>query len=221
VAPEAVLVTGDLTDDGDPRTYARVRELLAPLPVPVHPIPGNHDDRDALREAFADHPGIASADGFLQYAVTVGGLRVLLCDTLVPGTPGGRLDEERLAWLASALEDPAPTLVALHHPPIHIGIGEFDAIGLPPGDVAALAEVLRGRDHVLRVTAGHIHRVITGTCGGVPVTVAPSAWRPAVLDLGPGGRAVVSDDEPPGYALHLLADDGALVTHAAVLAAAG
>jgi DNA-binding LacI/PurR family transcriptional regulator len=61
--PDAVLVTGDLTDDGDPRSYARVRELLAPLAVPVHPIPGNHDDRDALREAFADHPGVAGSDG--------------------------------------------------------------------------------------------------------------------------------------------------------------
>ena len=88
--PDAVLLTGDLTDDGDPRSYARVRELLAPLTVPVHPIPGNHDDRDALRAAFLDHPGVAGADGFVQYAITCGPLRVLMLDTLVPGTPGGR-----------------------------------------------------------------------------------------------------------------------------------
>jgi 3',5'-cyclic AMP phosphodiesterase CpdA len=215
--PGAVLVTGDLTDDGDPRSYARVRELLAPLTVPVHPIPGNHDDRDALREAFADHPGVAGADGFVQYATACGPLRILMLDTLVPRSPAGRLDAERLAWLAGELEDPAPTLIAMHHPPIPTGIGEFDTIGLPEQDVAALAELLHGRSHVLRVTAGHIHRVITSAVGGVPVVVAPSAWREAVLDLGPGGRAVVSDTEPPGYALHVLTDGGALVTHAAVL----
>ena len=68
--PDAVLLTGDLTDDGDPRSYARVRELLAPLAVPVHPIPGNHDDRDALREAFADHPGVVpvGSEPFLDRA---------------------------------------------------------------------------------------------------------------------------------------------------------
>ena len=70
---------------------------------------------------------------------------------------------------------------------------------------------------MLRVVGGHIHRVITATVGGVPVCVAPSAWRQAVLDLGPDGRAVVDDGEPPGYALHLLTEDGAVVTHAAVI----
>jgi Icc protein len=218
--PDALLVTGDLTDDGDPRSYARVRELLAPLTVPVHPIPGNHDDRDALREAFADHPGVTATDGFLQYAVDCDGVRVLMCDTLVPGSPAGSFGEERREWLAGAL-DGTPTIIAMHHPPTLTGIAEFDTIGLPAGDVAALVELLDGRDDVLRVVAGHIHRLITATVGGgvggVQVFVAPSAWRQAVLDLGPDGRAEVDEGEPAGYALHLLTDGGALVTHAAVL----
>jgi 3',5'-cyclic-AMP phosphodiesterase len=145
-------------------------------------------------------------------------VRVLMCDTLVPGSPAGSFGEERRAWLAGAL-DGTPTIVAMHHPPIPTGIAEFDTIGLPAADVAALAELLGGRDEVLRVVGGHIHRVITATVGGVAVTVAPSAWRQAVLDLGPEGRAVVEEGEPAGYALHLLTDGGALVTHAAVLRA--
>ena len=58
-APVAVLLTGDLTYDGNPAEYERVRELLEPLAMPVHPIPGNHDRRENLRAAFSDHPGIA------------------------------------------------------------------------------------------------------------------------------------------------------------------
>jgi 3',5'-cyclic-AMP phosphodiesterase len=187
--------------------------------VPVHPIPGNHDDREALRDAFADHPGVAASEGFVQYEARCGGLRVLLCDTLEPGGDGGRYDDERRAWLQRALaEDGAPTIVAMHHPPIVTGIRAWDDIGLPDADREALAALLRERRSVLRVAAGHIHRVITSDVGGVPVAVAPSAWRQAALDLRPDGEIVLGDDRP-GYALHVLTDGGALLTHAAVLQA--
>jgi 3',5'-cyclic AMP phosphodiesterase CpdA len=51
-APDAVLLSGDLAADGRPEEYARVRELVAPLAMAVHALPGNHDDRAALRAAF-------------------------------------------------------------------------------------------------------------------------------------------------------------------------
>src|SRR5213593_2929731 len=54
-APDLVLITGDLVDAGKPEEYAHLRAILAPLPMPVYLIPGNHDARNALRGAFADH----------------------------------------------------------------------------------------------------------------------------------------------------------------------
>src|SRR5688500_6574335 len=53
--PDAVAVTGDLTDSGSRQEYASLRRLLAPLDMPLYLIPGNHDVREALREAFPDH----------------------------------------------------------------------------------------------------------------------------------------------------------------------
>src|SRR6266851_489246 len=53
--PDIVIATGDLVEGGKPEEYARLKRLLAPLAMPVHLIPGNHDARDALREVFADH----------------------------------------------------------------------------------------------------------------------------------------------------------------------
>ena len=41
-------------DLGRPEEYAWLRELLAPLSLPLVVVPGNHDDRDAMRAAFAD-----------------------------------------------------------------------------------------------------------------------------------------------------------------------
>lgn len=52
--PHIVVATGDLTDKGSAKEYTYLRELLAPLGCPIFLIPGNHDERDALREAFAD-----------------------------------------------------------------------------------------------------------------------------------------------------------------------
>src|SRR2546423_695674 len=55
--PDLVLATGDLTDSGRAEEYAHLRELLAPLPMPVYFIPGNHDERADLPEPGA--PGRA------------------------------------------------------------------------------------------------------------------------------------------------------------------
>ena len=41
--PDAVAITGDLTDLGQPGEYVVLRELLAPLTMPVYVIPGNHE----------------------------------------------------------------------------------------------------------------------------------------------------------------------------------
>jgi 3',5'-cyclic-AMP phosphodiesterase len=126
------------------------------------------------------------------------------------------MDEARVAWLAGALDAGRPTLVAMHHPPFATGIAEFDRIGLPEADRAALVGLLGGRPEVLRIVSGHIHRALTGAVGGVPAIVAPSSWRQLVLDLRPDAPLVLRDGDPPGYALHLLAGDG-LVSHAVVL----
>ena len=50
--PDAVIVSGDLVEDAQDSEYERVRELLEPFDVPVHVLPGNHDDRDALHRHF-------------------------------------------------------------------------------------------------------------------------------------------------------------------------
>lgn len=64
--PDAVLVSGDVADHGTAAEYERARELLAPLATPVHVLPGNQDDHDALREHFGCEP---------RYAVGWGALR--------------------------------------------------------------------------------------------------------------------------------------------------
>src|SRR5712692_163669 len=67
--PDLVVATGDLVDGGRPEEYRRLRQLLSPLPMPVYLMAGNHDDRAALRSAFADHDYLPRDGAFLQYVV--------------------------------------------------------------------------------------------------------------------------------------------------------
>lgn len=210
-APACVLLTGDLADGGEPEQYVRLRELLAPLPMPVHPIPGNHDDRDALRAAFADHPLVAATDSYVQYAVELDGLRVLLCDTTIAGELGGVLDGPRLSWLATELEAAAdtPVVVAMHHPPFDTGIAAMDAIGLQ--GASDLAALLARHPGVRLVVCAHAHRAVMATAGGRPVFLCPSTSVAIALDLRPGVPGTLVR-EPPAFALHLHRN-GAIVSH--------
>ena len=185
--PDAVLVSGDLAEHADAAEYERVRELLAPLRMPVHVIPGNHDDPDMMHALFGR-----------PEAPDVGGLRLVACDTTQRGRDDGRLD---LAWLAARLaESDAPTIVAMHHPPVPIGLPALDRIGLPEADRSGLADLLAGSPHVRRVIAGHVHRAAFGVLGGCGVVTCPSTHWQAKLEI--GADEFTMADEPPAFAVH-------------------
>ena len=53
--PDVVVMTGDTVQHGRPDEYARLRALLAPLQAPLYMVPGNRDDKNAMRAAFPEH----------------------------------------------------------------------------------------------------------------------------------------------------------------------
>jgi Icc protein len=211
--PDAVLVSGDLVTDPGAREYERVRELLAPLPMPVYVLAGNHDDPDALREYFPVDGSGGVAGGPYQYAIDLGDLRLIACDTRRAGFETGELGDERRAWLTVELEGAplAPTIVAMHHPPLRTGNRAFDAIGLAESDRAALAELLPHFPAVRRIVGGHFHRTIFDTLGGRGVFSCASTHLQAPLEIG-AGVVRIEEGRTPALAVHAeLGND--LVTH--------
>jgi 3',5'-cyclic AMP phosphodiesterase CpdA len=200
-APDAVLVSGDLADTADPREYARVRDLLAPLAMPYHVLPGNHDDVAELEKVF----------GPAEYAVDAGDLRLVAVDSTIPGPGAGRIPVDRIEAL---LTDSRPTIVAMHHAPLVTGVAAMDALGVPREDRQALAAMLARHPEVKRIVTGHLHRTIVGAVGGVTIFTCPGVHLQLELDF--TGGEIDTNDDPPGYALHLLLD-GEVTSHVLLL----
>ncbi|MFS0866813.1 phosphodiesterase [Microbacterium sp. 179-B 1A2 NHS] len=186
IRPDAIVITGDLTDLGEPAAYRRLRDLVEPvaerLGAPLVWVAGNHDERPAMREGLFDQPGTEDP---VTGVWDLGGLRLIALDSTVPGWHHGELDAAQLAWLADVLAEPAPlgTLLALHHPPLPSHLPLFDILELQRQH--ELAEVIAGTD-VRGIIAGHLHYSTSGMFAGVPVTVASATCytmnlqRPAV-----------------------------------------
>jgi 3',5'-cyclic-AMP phosphodiesterase len=208
-APDAVLLTGDLAENAADAEYERVRELVAPLGAALYALPGNHDDRAALRRHF-EAPGTEAEP--VQYSASLGPLRLVALDTTLPGEDRGELGPERLAWLEEELAEEAdvPTLIAMHHPPLVTGVPAMDEIGLPAADREGLARVVERHPQVRRLVGGHVHRTIAAQLGGRGVLAVPSTYVQLRLEL--GSRELAFADEPRGFAVHALLD-GELVSH--------
>ena len=214
--PDAVALTGDLVDHGEAEEYAHLRELLAPLAMPVFVIPGNHDQREPLREAFGGD-GYLPAEGFLQYTVEDYPLRLIALDTLVPGSHHGTLCDKRLGWLDRTLaaQPERPTAILIHHAPFLTGIAYMDNFTFDKP--AALAEVIGRHPQVERILCGHLHRAIDRRFAGTVAGTAPSTAHQIRLNLVPDEARISFIFEPPGYQLHLWQPGSGLVTHTCVL----
>lgn len=219
--PDAVIITGDLVDQGDPQQYEHLKTLLAPLELPYFLLVGNHDDRAALRAAFPDRAELHSGGEFVQYAFDVGALRVIALDSLEPGQSAGTLCDARLAWLETQLDAASgkPTIVALHHPPFACGIGHMDALRLDPAAAARLAALVARYPNVERVICGHVHRPMFARFGGTIASAVPAPAHQVALDLRDDAPSAFMM-EPPAYALHRYDPATGLVTHHAYVDAA-
>ncbi|WP_175951809.1 phosphodiesterase [Burkholderia sp. BCC0405] len=211
--PDAVLVTGDLTDFGHDEEYGHLRGLLATLEIPYYLMIGNHDDRAGLRRAFADRAELQEGE-FVQYALDVGAVRVLALDSQVPGASHGDLCDARLAWLAAQLDAARdrPVIVALHHPPFVAGIGHMDKLRLAPAASAKLDALLRGHPNVERVLCGHVHRTMFTRFGGTIAAAVPSPAHQVAFDLRTDAPSAFRL-EPPAFAVHRYAPDTGMTSH--------
>ncbi|WP_127753606.1 MULTISPECIES: metallophosphoesterase [unclassified Devosia] len=212
LAPDAVIVSGDLAEDGALQSYADVAERLGSLKAPVQVVPGNMDHHGPMRRVFgAEHSW--GLQGALHSIRDLGSLRLIGLDVTVAGQHHGDAAPV-LGWLAEQLaEQGPPALLFQHQHPFRCGIDNKDRNICLNG--AALADTIAAAaSPVLGLTCGHVHRPLFTSFAGRPATMAPSVARSNKLRL--DGKEAQRVD-PPGLMIHHFAD-GRLVSHVVMIA---
>lgn len=208
--PDLVLLTGDLVDEGLPEEYHELRRILATLTIPYLVIPGNHDDRESLREAFSDHAYLPRY-GPLHYCVDDYPVRIIGLDSTVPGKHHGHIDASGLEWLDGVLasDTTKPTVLMLHHPPFVSGISYMDEYRYVEG--AQLRSVISRFDNVETVLCGHVHRPMMKRWANTVICACPSTVTQ--IDLKLTDSEPSSHVGPRGGMLHLWDAHHGLVSH--------
>ncbi len=200
--PDALLLTGDLAQDGSPEAYARLAGHLVPHGLPAWCIPGNHDRPEVLRTALP-----APLFRHERHA-DFGPWRLLFLSTYDGDRGGGRLSDGELAGAAESLEDTGPEhlLVVMHHHPVAIDSWLDDSAALDNPD--ALWSVIDPDPRVRAILFGHVHQAVDRRHGNVRVVGTPSTC----FQFAPGRELARLDDLPPGWRWLELHDDGRMAT---------
>ena len=206
--PDVVIFTGDTVQHGQADEYDRLRELLTPLEAPLYLVPGNRDDKAALRQAFDDKGFLPGQGEFLHYVVEDYPVRLVAIDSTSEGERKGVFCAARQAWLARVLSDQPtrPTLLYIHHPPFDVGdhyVGGYRR----PEDAAALEDIVSRYSQIAGLLCGHVHWPIEREWAGTQARIMPSI----AVDVRKGVDEVEARERPI-YMLHRITDESGLTS---------
>jgi Icc protein len=187
--PDAILLTGDVTQDGSREGYLAIREDLARFGVPVWSLPGNHDDPAIMAEILGEPP--------FEYCrpQRLGDWLIAMVDTWDGDRGGGRVGEaglEALDWQLGASDAPH-AMVCLHHQPTPVGCAWLDGVGLDDGP--SFMDLVGRHPRVRGLLWGHVHQLFDEQRGAMRLMSTPSTCFQFV----PRQDEFGIDPAPPGY----------------------
>ena len=201
-AQDLLLATGDLSQDGSPESYRRLRDGVNRFAMPAFWIPGNHDEPDVMATELTGGNWSAAK------RILIGNWQLILLDSMVPHRVYGKLLDDQLALLEQALREfpDRHALVVLHHHPVPIDCFWLDTIRLNnPEPLLALLQAHKGKSVVLW---GHIHQAFDREQDGIRLLATPSTC----VQFKPNSESFQADTESPGYRLLRLHVDGHIDT---------
>ncbi|MFQ5581987.1 MAG: metallophosphoesterase [Mariprofundaceae bacterium] len=194
--PDALILGGDLAQDGSDAAYAYISTLLDPS-VPTLAVAGNHDAPSCL-EVYFNNTRPLDMDDWC----------IIPLNTHHAGHESGLLGDKQLSDLAKVLASAADrhVLIVLHHPPVPVGSHWLDAIALTDAD--GFWEIITCFENVQGILCGHIHQMLDCAHHGVRVLGSPASC----IQFHPQRQAFELDNQSPGYRWLNLMADGTIIT---------
>lgn len=191
--PDAVLVAGDLTENGDREDLAGIRTRLDLLNAPWYAVPGNHDvgPKAGIADDQPTSIGTAAYEEVMGpscYTATVGPVRITGLNTSLLGSG---LPEESAQWRTverDAEPLPGPFRILLLHYPLFADhereeAGSYWSLDPEPRQ-RLMAAILRADHHL--IVSGHLHRPFVREWRGRALIGAPAI----AFGLPPNDRSV-------------------------------
>ena len=199
---DLVAATGDLIQDDSASAYERFVELVGPLDLPVHCVPGNHDVRKLMQRAVSTPPF------FYCDATEIENWLIVGIDSCTTDGAGGAIDPSEYQRLGETIEssDADHVMVCLHHPPVVMGSAWLDTVGLEEPE--RFFDNLAASGKVRLTIFGHVHQAYDDKHCGIQVVGTPSTCR----QFEPGSDEFAVDDQPPAYRRISLHADGRFET---------
>lgn len=172
--PGLVVHSGDISHNGTREEYQAALIVLQQLNAALFVMAGNRDNREVLRDVFADHLPDNCHPEFIQYMTEQEDNCLLMLDTVSVETNKGQLCDERLTHLAGMLDqaDGKPVTIFMHHPTFEITASRYPFQFETGAD--AFAGVVGRYPNIGSVRCGHTHRQATGEVAGIAALTIPS-----------------------------------------------
>ena len=153
---DAILVTGDISDDGSEWTYQYADRSFSILGIPTLCCPGNHDALKMMLEEYKPSFYQISPPSY-----KIEGWKIVMLNSVTPADESpdqnkarGFLSDESLDYVKQELEEGLPTIIALHHPPLEPG-GWLNRRLLENRD--EFNQIINSYPNARLVIYGHIH----------------------------------------------------------------
>lgn len=202
--PDFIVFTGDLTQDHSDASYHLFVGIIQQhnIQIPVHFIPGNHDDAQQLEHYLVGAPFDSSriiSNNFWQ----------LLLINSKSDTPSGYVPDETLQWINEHIEPNKQQLIMMHHHPIDVGYF-IDKHGLKNKE--AFWANINHHASIQALACGHVHNDLTllpkDTGYSLPVFTCPATS----LQFNQAENTSVCNGQGAGYRVFELFDDKKLIT---------
>ncbi|MEE8581341.1 MAG: metallophosphoesterase [Myxococcota bacterium] len=161
--PDLAIIKGDIADRGEAHQFEAAAEVFACFQMPHHAILGNHDYYARLEGRDIDGYDLLGQPRAPR-TLDLGGWRLVLLETALPGEHHGEFDLERRDWLAQTLAEirelDMPSLLFMHHQPVPPEHAHRypNSIGIDPEHSLAIFDLIGSYPQIRGVLIGHTHR---------------------------------------------------------------